>query len=851
MFVETASVEEETERIEGITLERLRILRHRAERLLKLLPSDLLAFRHTKPENGFVRSPNSSHDANDVNVTTTGSCLMSLALSGRLTDFYLGDRKTAAAIFAKMLDAPWMSSGLSENNAFTTTLVLRTLGFLVQNGHVEGKLATKAGMKPWESGLTITNLSGLLRKLNSGANPLAEAFASLMSDSVRDEMRSFSKRAKREPAPHAVSREIARLIRSSVLYDKGRFKQSKLRAATLALANGPRHQYWAPQINRLLVNDLFRAEIAPLEAFSLSGMARTLAGDPNQFRINDYAASPVIIYWFVDAIDRAGISLSRNEWGVLCGWAAQEFAHQRSLVVAKNAVMMDPVAMAMAACLCVRLRSISHAGRHGMSSSHQAVLPSVPELNQSILELFDEQTDSGIWPKYFALFHYQEAGSNFCFTFELLEAVLTEFGEQTGLMNHVAFIRGLEKAITWCEQNRLEYVKKSGAGVVKFCGWNSGGFLESLKKEQPESWATAVVHMFLWELVETLSDYIQSRVLEKYEAGTPTAPTLADVLDIDVLLAGTNYSLKGIIEDSFINPFKEKTRRELLIEPPRGTPVSALLFGPPGTSKTQIARMIAHELDWPLVQIDPSHFLKDTFQHIYIQAEHIFDDIEDLTGVVVFFDEMDALVQNRDPVSDAPKLDTESQFLTTFMLPKLARLHDLRHVIFLMATNFQERFDDAIKRAGRFDLLLCVGPPTLAEKCASLHVFYGPKETKTTESIAAGQKLQQLCASDDWLHDQLQLYTFGEFNSFLHGLSPTKKGLGAVINSLTTKNLRKRVEVDASTATLRMNDLVTTMKDNKTKTLAELDTKDIEFPRRLETYALRYIRDRKVSKRQA
>ena len=42
-----------------------------------------------------------------------------------------------------------------------------------------------------------------------------------------------------------------------------------------------------------------------------------------------------------------------------------------------------------------------------------------------------------------------------------------------------------------------------------------------------------------------------------------------------------------------------------------------------------------------------------------------------------------------------------------------------------MATNFQEIFDDAIKRAGRFDFLLCMGPPTLKAKLPAIHVFLG------------------------------------------------------------------------------------------------------------------------------
>src|SRR5206468_142935 len=196
------------------------------------------------------------------------------------------------------------------------------------------------------------------------------------------------------------------------------------------------------------------------------------------FGINEYAASAAIIYWFVDGIARAGLDLPEPNWVALCRWATAEFARQRSLVVAHHAAMMDPIAMAMAACLCARLRALSNSGALGMTSAHQALLPSVTELEQAIVELFDQQTQSGIWPKYFPLFHYQEAGSNFCFTFELLEAVLTDFSDKSNrLIGNADFIDGLELAVTWCERNRLQYSTTRDTKQLLFTGWNSGGFI--------------------------------------------------------------------------------------------------------------------------------------------------------------------------------------------------------------------------------------------------------------------------------------------------------------------------------------------------------------------------------------
>jgi hypothetical protein len=47
-----------------------------------------------------------------------------------------------------------------------------------------------------------------------------------------------------------------------------------------------------------------------------------------------------------------------------------------------------------------------------------------------VVQLFFFQGKSGIWPKYFPLFNYPADGTlNYCFTFEFLEAILTEFSD--------------------------------------------------------------------------------------------------------------------------------------------------------------------------------------------------------------------------------------------------------------------------------------------------------------------------------------------------------------------------------------------------------------------------------------
>ncbi|MEO8591969.1 MAG: ATP-binding protein [Candidatus Solibacter sp.] len=810
-----------------IELTRLRQLKRRAETLLGTLVDDLKPFKHKEDAHGFRRTPESKSLLDDVNVTTTCSCLMSLALSGKLAKFYGKNYKEPVKkIFDRLLGAPWMSSGLAENNAFTTSLSLRLLGFLVKEGVLSSHEAKSLRKDRWETDIEFVAFDSFARRLAKKKDPFCEFLYDLLPSTLQTSISSTipSSSEALSKLKKDVSAELGRLIRTTSFYDSQRFKSLTLSTDALALLSR-QDDYKIAQLNRILLHDVFHKELPRLESKSLREIAFDMSAGLSRFQINNYPPAAAVLYWFVDGVSHSGIALPEEDWTALCRFATEEFGRQRSLAVARHAAMMDPVAVAMAACLCARLRTISKGLKLKMTNKHHKMLPSTVELASAVVDVFNEQTLSGIWPKYFPLFHYPDAGSNFCFTFELLEAVLVEFtGARDRLLTEPAVMEGLERAVQWCEANRLKCAEKDAVTgkTISYEGWNSGGNLVTLGKGQPESWATAVVHMFLRELVDGLSRCIQQRLLDKYSATKPGPEKGIDkLLDIDLWLEYKRRGLISTLKHSIITTFsvyKEDAAERLRKRPIEKEPLSALLFGPPGTSKTEIAKAVAAELHWPLVEIDPSHFLKDSFQNLYVQAETIFEDVMDMCGVVVLFDEKDALVQKRD--SGTP-LDTESKFLTTYMLPKLAKLHDRGQIVFMMATNFVGSFDDAIKRAGRFDYLLCMGPPTLKAKCGAVHVFFGEK-IGSTETELAGKMIDEYIRNDYWLEGQLSLYTFGEFKSFISALAPVDS-IGTKIRDLAYDGFRAEVVKDKRNVSLRMDDLESLHKIRAWKRLRDLD----------------------------
>src|SRR5687767_10998318 len=108
----------------GDSLERLRALQRRVEPLKAQVVEELRAYLHEKDRITFRRLPTSVSKSGDVNVTTTCTALMALAVTKRLASFYPNGEPLTA--FKKVVETrKWVSSKLEDDNAFTTTMVLR------------------------------------------------------------------------------------------------------------------------------------------------------------------------------------------------------------------------------------------------------------------------------------------------------------------------------------------------------------------------------------------------------------------------------------------------------------------------------------------------------------------------------------------------------------------------------------------------------------------------------------------------------------------------------------------------------------------------------------------------------
>ncbi|WP_094227273.1 CDC48 family AAA ATPase [Methanolobus psychrotolerans] len=155
-------------------------------------------------------------------------------------------------------------------------------------------------------------------------------------------------------------------------------------------------------------------------------------------------------------------------------------------------------------------------------------------------------------------------------------------------------------------------------------------------------------------------------------------------------------------------------------KPPRGI----MLFGPPGTGKTMLAKAVATESEANFISIKGPELLSRYVGESERAVRETFRKAKQAAPTIVFFDEIDSMASERGSSIDAHTTErVVSQILT-----EIDGVEELKDVVIIAATNRPDIVDPALLRPGRFDRLIYVRPPDRQsrEKIFNIHLADKP-----------------------------------------------------------------------------------------------------------------------------
>ena len=169
--------------------------------------------------------------------------------------------------------------------------------------------------------------------------------------------------------------------------------------------------------------------------------------------------------------------------------------------------------------------------------------------------------------------------------------------------------------------------------------------------------------------------------------------------------------LQREVIDAIQNP-EEYSRYGLTI------PNGMLLYGPPGCGKTFFAKHFAEEVGFNYMEVKPSTLKSKWVNATQENIGNMFEEAEKNAPTIIFIDEMNELVPNR----DNSNVHEMSLGAVNEMLAQMDRTGE-KGIFIIGATNYPNMIDPAILRAGRLDKKYYIAPPDKKARELMLKIY--------------------------------------------------------------------------------------------------------------------------------
>jgi cell division protease FtsH len=154
-------------------------------------------------------------------------------------------------------------------------------------------------------------------------------------------------------------------------------------------------------------------------------------------------------------------------------------------------------------------------------------------------------------------------------------------------------------------------------------------------------------------------------------------------------------------------------------------PRGVLLDGPPGTGKTLLAKALAGECGASFISVDGSYFSSMFYGAGIGKVKELFKKAREAAPCIIFIDEIDG-IGKRSSGKEAPGGgEQEQNRIINRLLVEMDGFSSLENVVVVGATNHVDNVDEAMRRPGRFDLVVRTALPTAPERQQLFGLYLG------------------------------------------------------------------------------------------------------------------------------
>ncbi|MGM9484055.1 AAA family ATPase [Roseateles sp. NT4] len=163
-------------------------------------------------------------------------------------------------------------------------------------------------------------------------------------------------------------------------------------------------------------------------------------------------------------------------------------------------------------------------------------------------------------------------------------------------------------------------------------------------------------------------------------------------------------------------------------------PRGVLLDGPPGTGKTLLAKALAGECGASFISVDGSYFSSMFYGAGIGKVKELFKKARESAPCIIFIDEIDGIgKRSNGKEAGTGGGEQEQNRIINRLLVEMDGFSALHNVVVIGATNHVDNVDEAMRRPGRFDLIVRTALPTVPEREQLFGLYLG--QTKAADGI--------------------------------------------------------------------------------------------------------------------